>query len=1287
MDQLVEEAETLHDRIDAAIKLLPSSEALYFARASTVPSFSVTSSPHHTQDPNPTHQHAQGTEMEIRSHPLPQEQQHLEDLGVVAPADHTTLPTRVSSAAPGFSVPPQPPSHPPLLANPSLPSYDQLNPFLPSSSHTNPVSSFMEQSLKLPAFEIPTFHGDVDRFFEFWDLFSMAVHNNPNVPAPLKFMYLKAHLRGPAANIIAGFQSTAENYEDAVRTLTNTYGRPEILRNRLWDKLMQLSPASDSSMSQRATLCGIKAIWAQLKHLKEDSSAIGTLKIIRAKFPRRTREKIGEFKKRGDSMWSVDELLETLDSIIDRLENIEDADPSDYHSYNSQSVVRQHSPSPRRYPSVNQTDPAFTRYRSSSYYPRRPSTSRSPSPYSRRDRPPTPYYPRRTSRSPSISRAQPEFRCAFCNSYHPSERCRIVSEIAQRRMIVIRNNLCWLCLQSGHTYTRCDAPLCSCGRVHHRALCQDYVRLPRSPTPPARRSYSRPRYASSPRRVQFDRDNYPSSSRAGASPTRRYYSKSISPSRRQSTTPPSRRATSARRSRSPTSAVHSATCTSQSPDTAMLEPRFDHHQASVGTHSPSSCTSVCYEKSLQQEPRLMVVHAITKNYNLDVDELLTVFLDSGSQYGFICTSLAKHLGLTFRNTKSITTLTFGGHSFTERSSEVTLVLWDQHNHPVELDLWTRETITTVPRANTQNDTDIVDLGDRVEVDVLIGIDNYWHIVDLHKNERLPSGLTLSQTRFGPVLSGLKCPATSNTLATISTLFADDEPRNEQLLRSLLGLDLLGLDEKEDAEDAKVVQQFYDTDICGFHAQVPRFICYSQHDMYDLVVCSDASKRVYAVAIYILAQLRNSSTKSSLLFAKAKLAPSGAITIPRMELLACHMAAKMARFVVSQLKVRFRSVKFLTDSQIVLYWMQSRKPLKTYVQNRVKYIGRVRDEFKKEQIDTGFYYLSSELNPADCATRGLTASQLQDHMWWNGPSFFRVPFSQWPCTKFQPSFGLPAGAETEELHIPRITAASAVETKGGYKSFIRFTRTNSYAKLVRITAYVLKYLAKLRVRAQTHQNIRHRTKSILLGTIDTTPTITADDFTTAELVLIREHYRESELQMRASYVNNLKKIYDTDGIIRVDLRMARLTYNMPQKIVDSSSDNYHALQTRYKELQSDLDSFWNIWQQEYLAVLAEREAKRVKDRPTTSFPKVGDVVLIRQDAPRSNWPLGLILELYTSSDGNTRSAKIKTGKRRVVDRSISHLLPLEVVAENEEAPQRGYQKHLLLKDNLQGTSKA
>ncbi|CAJ0597713.1 unnamed protein product [Cylicocyclus nassatus] len=1697
MDDLLEEADALLVRLDSAIRLLPILGGLQSSVPSVAPSLPRNSPPHTTQDPAPSSQHAHQAEVAVHSHSPSRPSDPTASVDQRPLASHTG-----AHPSGGFGFPSgNPPSNPIHFSqSPSGLPNSLPNPFshdlqASSSSSLNPFLS-LEQPVKLPSYEIPTFSGDIEAFSEFWDIFSTAVHNNNTVPAAVKFMYLKSVLRGDAARIIAGFKPTAKNYDTAVRTILSTYDRPEILRSRLWDKLSQQSPASDSAISQRATLCALQATWYQMRELNEDYSSIATLRTIRSKFPWRTREKVGELKGKSDTMWTVDELLSALSTVIDRLQVVEDSDPAGHRAYNSYSTVRQHSPSPYRYPGTSQPYMRYPSYQQQPAYLRYARSSRSPSPRYRDAtyRPPTPYYPRRTSRSP----VRPQYttpwepHCAFCFRHgHPSECCMTVRDVQQRRELVNQYRLCWLCLEEGHTFNICRAPACRyCGRLHHPALCATLPPAPYSSYPPAQFRQRTP----SPRRVQFETTAHPSPPRTQyasprTSPSRRPTLRQPSPSRRQSRSN-SRRATLPRRSSNAFPAVQTSTCTPVAHDSIQSDEPIellDQHEASLGPHPPSSCTSVCQAASTTQVPRLMVVHAITRNLKTSTDELLTVFLDSGSQYSFICTSLAYHLGLTFKNTRTVTTLTFGGHQFTEDSSEVTLTLWDQLDRPIQLQLWTRDTITTVSKTNNLDEMNNTYMDDRVEVDVLTGIDNYWRVVDLHRNEKLPSGLILSHTRFGPVLSGLSYPVVSEITSSATTLLNDDAPGTEQLLRSLLGLDTLGLDDSDVSPDADVIRQFYDSvriidgsiyvafpwksqhppladnkalafrrlesqyerlhavpsawseychtfdrqlrsgviedvtdlpptspntyyiphqavykedsqtiklrivfdasshqkghpslndclhrgpslipdlvgtllrsrlhcylmiadvekafhqihlhqnqrdctrflwlrdvhqppsaenlrilrftrvpfginaspfllnmsiryflerdpanrlkeeilantyvdnvliganttkecltkqmeckeifsrmhmnlrefmsnnqqtmlripkedcmtlpgrfvkllgikwdlkldvlhvpveiarqevsskrtalqvyislfdplglltlllirpkmfiqdlwesgyswddpldesttqkwntivqEISGFHLRLPRFVGYPSANAYDLVICSDASKRVYAVAVYVVTRTSTYSPSSTLLFAKAKLAPSSAITIPRMELLACHMAAKTVRFLKSQLKIRFNSIRFLTDSQIVLYWIYSNKLLKTYVANRVKYIRQVLDELKSDNIDCGFYYLATDANPADCATCGLTALELENHIWWSGPSFITTPFADWPCKSFNASSDPPPGGDSEELRTTTAVVTSANTIMAPYQSFVPFRRTNSYIRLVRITAYVLKYVAKLRRLVRTRHSADDSDEHPLFGTIDASPTVTPGDFSAAELIVIREHYREVPQQLHGFHLKKLRTRQEGDGTIRVDLRMANAETSgtakspililsghslcamliahyhqklfhagtshlivalrerfyiprlkrmvksaiakcvtckryqghlfayprspdlpperMPQKIETSSRDNYESLKTQYRLLQTDLDYFWDIWHKEYLAALAERQAMRIQKGSGTKRSPVAK-----------------------------RSAKIKIGKRKIVDRALNHLLPLEISAADTEDPQANAQE--------------
>merc|ERR1712055_159327 len=67
------------------------------------------------------------------------------------------------------------------------------------------------------------------------------------------------------------------------------------------------------------------------------------------------------------------------------------------------------------------------------------------------------------------------------------------------------------------------------------------------------------------------------------------------------------------------------------------------------------------------------------------------------------------------------------------------------------------------------------------------------------------------------------------------------------------------------------------------------------------------------------------------------------------------------------------------------------------------------------------------------------------------------------------------------------------------------------------------------------------------------------------------------------------------------------------------------------------------------------------------PRVGDVVLIKQDTLRSDWPRGIIVELPASSDGHIRRAKIINSNKHVLERVICDLYSLEINAEQVIPP--------------------
>ena len=100
---------------------------------------------------------------------------------------------------------------------------------------------------------------------------------------------------------------------------------------------------------------------------------------------------------------------------------------------------------------------------------------------------------------------------------------------------------------------------------------------------------------------------------------------------------------------------------------------------------------------------------------------------------------------------------------------------------------------------------------------------------------------------------------------------------------------------------------------------------------SLHLFSDASSVAYGVAAYVV-----SDDMSTLIMAKAKVAPIKTVTIPKLELTAVLLAARFVTYIKeAQLgKLEIGQTYIWSDSQITLSWLSSTKVLPIYVRNRV-----------------------------------------------------------------------------------------------------------------------------------------------------------------------------------------------------------------------------------------------------------------------------------------------------------------------------------------------------------------
>ncbi|XP_058816507.1 uncharacterized protein LOC131679781 [Topomyia yanbarensis] len=100
-----------------------------------------------------------------------------------------------------------------------------------STAEIHPGSSGLA-NVKLPTITLPEFDGDFNNWLTFHDTFVSMIHSSTEISCVQKFHYLRAALKGEAANLIQSITITAANYSVAWDTLVKRYSNRSILRKK-----------------------------------------------------------------------------------------------------------------------------------------------------------------------------------------------------------------------------------------------------------------------------------------------------------------------------------------------------------------------------------------------------------------------------------------------------------------------------------------------------------------------------------------------------------------------------------------------------------------------------------------------------------------------------------------------------------------------------------------------------------------------------------------------------------------------------------------------------------------------------------------------------------------------------------------------------------------------------------------------------------------------------------------------------------------------------------------------
>ncbi|PFX12586.1 hypothetical protein AWC38_SpisGene23429 [Stylophora pistillata] len=239
-----------------------------------------------------------------------------------------------------------------------------------------------------------------------------------------------------------------------------------------------------------------------------------------------------------------------------------------------------------------------------------------------------------------------------------------------------------------------------------------------------------------------------------------------------------------------------------------------------------------------------------------------------------------------------------------------------------------------------------------------------------------------------------------------------------------------------------------------HLHIPR--CYidlplSQNPKVELHAFGDASEVAYASVPHLRVAREDGKASTSLVISKTRVAPVRKITLPRLELMAAVITARLGTYVKGAIDCPISRIVCWTDNSSTLHWIRgAASQWKPFVANRVIEI--------QSLLDPGVWrYCPGPQNPADLPTRGLSASQFGESLlWWKGPSWLQESEKDW----HEDLRSKPCNEIVDQERKSKASVNCIVQPKEPY---IDFTRFSKYSRLLRTVAWIKRFVSNSRVK--------------------------------------------------------------------------------------------------------------------------------------------------------------------------------------------------------------------------------
>lgn len=363
-------------------------------------------------------------------------------------------------------------------------------------------------------------------------------------------------------------------------------------------------------------------------------------------------------------------------------------------------------------------------------------------------------------------------------------------------------------------------------------------------------------------------------------------------------------------------------------------------------------------------------------------------------------------------------------------------------------------------------------------------------------------------------------------------------------------------------------------------QIPRLIICAKATNIYMHGFADSSTKAYGGVVYLTSFNADGAKMTRLIAAKSRVAPIKPTTLPRLELCAAVLLAKLVMKCTEALNLKIVETTLWSDSTITLCWINS-DPAKyqTFVANRI-------GEIQEITVNCKWRYVPTKENPADLITRGLEPKHiLTNSLWWNGPSWILKKTLRWPENKSQVSQVPEATNEEKRKVVSLVARESTKKFDDFYKIFERFS---CLVRLQRTFAYILRFADCLKPNRPTEclsaAELDRSLKFIV-------KCVQWQIFEKEMVVLSKKHanadgFREDNLEF--STLRKLNPVLDTEGLLRVGgrLKHAKIPFDAAFPILLPQGDHVTTLlckQTHLRLLHAGIEStlcaikvkFWPI----------------------------------------------------------------------------------------------------------------